>query len=155
MDCLDPVFSWCAVMGVEYKPGVSHAPQIDMVTGLAHTHKLRAAAANEPTKPRPRMVRLGKEIAGLASELPLHPSSSVFVRVDEADIHLWKALITGAPLALCFDASQDNRRRLKNYRICKDSAPRMCCLARRIICQACEVFCPCIREVHPQGKPKV
>lgn len=30
-----------------------------------------------------RVSRLGKEIVGLMSDLPLNPSSSVFVRVDE------------------------------------------------------------------------
>ena len=49
----------------------------------------------EGARPRPRTVRLGKEIAGLNSDLPLTPTSSVFVRVDEQNVTLWRALITG------------------------------------------------------------
>lgn len=49
----------------------------------------------EGARPRPRTVRLGKEIASLNSDLPLAPTSSVFVRVDEQNVTLWRALITG------------------------------------------------------------
>ena len=49
----------------------------------------------EGARPRPRTVRLGKDIAGLNSDLPLTPTSSVFVRVDEQNVSLWRALITG------------------------------------------------------------
>ena len=39
--------------------------------------------------------RVAKECAGLAALLPCNPSSSVFVRAEEASTSLWRALITG------------------------------------------------------------
>mmetsp|Transcript_5781 Transcript_5781/g.16229 ORF Transcript_5781/g.16229 Transcript_5781/m.16229 type:complete len:994 (+) Transcript_5781:105-3086(+) len=42
-----------------------------------------------------RISKLGREIAALKSMLPLHPSSSIFVRVDEENSMLWRAMITG------------------------------------------------------------
>jgi baculoviral IAP repeat-containing protein 6 len=40
-------------------------------------------------------VRLAKELAGLASLLPISSSSSVFVRVDNKRQQLWRVLMTG------------------------------------------------------------
>ena len=108
-----------------------------MVAGLARTHKLRPVATSEPNKPRQRMVRLSKEIAGLASELPLHPSSSVFVRVDEADVHLWKALITGAGLAPhCCDACQFHHSHVSDHRTCRGSSVCRFCVEVMLLGEA-------------------
>ncbi len=63
----------------------------------AGDHHYERALAGEGAWPRQRMVRVGKEAAGLAADLPLDPRSSVFVRVGEQQVVLWKALITGAP----------------------------------------------------------
>jgi len=41
------------------------------------------------------MSRLAKELAGLPQLLPLSESSSIFVRIDEEIVTLWRALITG------------------------------------------------------------
>lgn len=49
----------------------------------------------EGSFPKDRLVRLGREIAGLSSLLPLNPSSSVFVRIDEEKQTLWTAMIIG------------------------------------------------------------
>ena len=40
------------------------------------------------------MTRLNL-VAGIGSSLPLARGSSIFVRVDEQNVQLWKALITG------------------------------------------------------------
>lgn len=39
-------------------------------------------------------------VAGIGSSLPLARGSSIFVRVDEQNVQLWKALITGVVTAL-------------------------------------------------------
>lgn len=64
--------------------------------GADRNHKYGKYAAAEQAQPRPRLVRLGKEVASLNVDLPLNPSSSVFARVDEQNMTLWQALITGA-----------------------------------------------------------
>lgn len=69
--------------------------QVDMVTGLAANHLYKKQADSEAVAPRPRMVRVGKELASLMATLPLNHSSSVFVRVDEGNLVLWRAMITG------------------------------------------------------------
>ena len=69
--------------------------QLGFLEGIADDHKYRDSANREGARPRPRTVRLGKEIAGLNSDLPLNPTSSVFVRVDEQNVTVWRALITG------------------------------------------------------------
>ena len=71
------------------------APQLGFLEGIAADHKYRERVKVEGARPRARTVRLGKEIAGLNSDLPLAPASSVFVRVDEQNTTLWRALITG------------------------------------------------------------
>lgn len=73
--------------------------QLGFTANLAteKNHKYSKAAGSEGAQPRPRMVRVGKEVAGLNMDLPLNPSSSVFVRIDEQNMTLWQALITGAP----------------------------------------------------------
>ncbi len=43
------------------------------------------------------MKRLSTEIPTLASELPIHPDASIFLRVDEANPRSMRALITGPP----------------------------------------------------------
>ena len=72
--------------------------QLGFLEGIASDHKYREKPRAEGARPRPRTVRLGKEIAGLSADLPLSPTSSVFVRVDEQNATLWRALITGSSL---------------------------------------------------------
>jgi baculoviral IAP repeat-containing protein 6 len=61
---------------------------------LSGEHAFRGdARADVPNAKQIR--RVAKESAGLAALLPLTPSSSVFVRVDQACTSLWRALITG------------------------------------------------------------
>ena len=43
-------------------------------------HQYARALAGEGAHPRQRMVKVGKELAGLAADLPLDARSSVFVR---------------------------------------------------------------------------
>jgi baculoviral IAP repeat-containing protein 6 len=43
------------------------------------------------------MKRLSTEIPTLASELPIHPDASIFLRVDESNPRAMRALITGPP----------------------------------------------------------
>lgn len=49
----------------------------------------------EKNKPKERVKRLTKEIGSLKVDLPLNESSSVFVRVEETNITLWRVMITG------------------------------------------------------------
>ena len=70
--------------------------QLGFLEGIASDHKYREKPRTEGAQPRPRTVRLGKEIASLSADLPLSPTSSVFVRVDEQNATLWRALITGS-----------------------------------------------------------
>ena len=76
------------------------AVQLGFLEGIASDHKHREKSRTEGAQPRPRTVRLGKEIASLTSDLPLSPTSSLFVRVDEQNATLWRALITGSSLDL-------------------------------------------------------
>lgn len=73
--------------------------QLGFLANMAKESKYSKAAGSEGAQPRQRMVRLGKEVASLNNDLPLNPSSSVFVRVDEQNMTLWQALITGVPLS--------------------------------------------------------
>ena len=43
----------------------------------------------------PQLRRLGREVATLARQLPLHPAASVFVRVASSNLALWRAALTG------------------------------------------------------------
>lgn len=72
--------------------------QLGFVANLAKESKYAKSPSSEGAHPRQRMVRLGKEVASLNNDLPLNPSSSVFVRVDEQNMTLWQALITGQHL---------------------------------------------------------
>ena len=74
--------------------------QLDQVPGVAEKHHYAASARGESATPRERVVRCGREIAGLATDLPCNACSSVFVRVDQSCVTLWRALITGG--SLCF-----------------------------------------------------
>ncbi len=50
-------------------------------------------------------VRRDVEVSpGTQVDLPLNYSSSVFVRVDEENLTLWRALITGVPSPLSVQA---------------------------------------------------
>jgi len=50
-------------------------------------------AAGAPSGPQLR--RLGREVATLARQLPLHPAASVFVRFASSNLALWRAALTG------------------------------------------------------------
>lgn len=68
------------------------AAQVDMVSGLTvGAFHYKSALSGEGAAPRTRAVRLAKEVASLESLLPLHPSSSIFVRVDEARVQVCMA----------------------------------------------------------------
>ena len=54
-----------------FLPGL-HTMQVDSVAGLAANHLLRKQADGEGVKPRPRMVRVGKELASLSVSLLCH-----------------------------------------------------------------------------------
>ena len=54
-----------------------------------HGESVRDVAAG------PHLTRVAREVAGLGSTLPLSPSSSAFVRVDERSAVLWSVVITG------------------------------------------------------------
>ncbi|KAK9806493.1 hypothetical protein WJX73_002810 [Symbiochloris irregularis] len=69
--------------------------QLDQMPGIEEAHHFKKQAKDEGVAPRERVVRCGKEMAGLATDLPCSPSSSVFVRVDQRNVVLWRALITG------------------------------------------------------------
>ena len=75
------------------------AAQLAFVEGLAGRSHYHASASREGAAPRPRTVRIAKEVGSLGTDLPLNPSSSVFLRVDEQNMVLWQALITGARAA--------------------------------------------------------
>ncbi|CEM23129.1 unnamed protein product [Vitrella brassicaformis CCMP3155] len=61
----------------------------------AYRNEVRKEAASGTPIHSARHARLLKEMAGLSTLLPLNPSSSIFVRFDESNISLWRALITG------------------------------------------------------------
>jgi len=71
--------------------------QVEEVGGLAGegSHTYGAEARRESVAPADRVTRLGREISGLMKDLPLSSSSSVFVRVDDERMMVWRALITG------------------------------------------------------------
>lgn len=58
-------------------------------------HAFAHQADQESFAPQARTVRLAKELAGMASLLPVSSSSSVFVRVDNKRQQLWRVLVTG------------------------------------------------------------
>ncbi len=72
-----------------------------MATNVAASHHYKDKANAEGAVPRARQARVGKELAGMAADLPLNMSSSVYLRVDEKHMMLWKALITGQCSPLC------------------------------------------------------
>jgi hypothetical protein len=53
-----------------------HKTQVDTVAGLASDHLHKRQAEGEGVKPRPRMVRVGKELASLSVSLPDHGTYS-------------------------------------------------------------------------------
>ncbi len=73
--------------------------QVDLADSVAGGHCYKDKAGQEGAAPRSRQARVGKELAGMAADLPLNVSSSVFLRVDEKQMMLWKALITGTQLS--------------------------------------------------------
>jgi baculoviral IAP repeat-containing protein 6 len=67
---------------------------LDTCPSLSGEHHYRAdTRLSVPAAAQQR--RVAKECAGLAALLPCTPSSSVFVRAEEASTSLWRALITG------------------------------------------------------------
>lgn len=62
---------------------------------LMGPHAYVVEGAGETVAPQARTVRLAKELAGLASLLPISCSSSVFVRADTQRQQLWRVIITG------------------------------------------------------------
>ena len=68
---------------------------MDFDDDLCSRHQFQCDASKEASFPKDRLVRLGREIAGLGSLLPLDPSSSIFVRIDEQKQTLWTAMIVG------------------------------------------------------------
>ena len=73
--------------------------QVDLADNVAGGHSYKDKAGQEGAAPRSRQARVGKELAGMAADLPLNVSSSVFLRVDEKQMMLWKAIITGTKLS--------------------------------------------------------
>ncbi|GMH42387.1 hypothetical protein BSKO_10306 [Bryopsis sp. KO-2023] len=69
--------------------------QVELVPNLENGHLFSSQASREASFPKERMVRLGRELAGLQSLLPVNHSSSILVRVDEQKLTLWRALIFG------------------------------------------------------------
>lgn len=78
--------------------------QVEFDDGVNTGHSYASKVASEGVAPRSRQARIGKELAGLAASLPITLSSSVFVRVDQTHMTLWKALITGESIVTCVDA---------------------------------------------------
>ena len=71
-----------------------------MAANVAASHCYKDKVRAEGAVPRARQARVGKELAGMAADLPLNMSSSVYLRVDQKHMMLWKALITGGCWAL-------------------------------------------------------
>ena len=67
---------------------------LDTCGSLSGEHHYRREASAE-TGCAKQVRRVAKECAALAALLPLSPSSSVFVRAEDASTSLWRALITG------------------------------------------------------------
>ncbi len=103
--------------------------QVDLADNVAGGHCYKDKAGQEGAAPRSRQARVGKELAGMAADLPLNVSSSVFLRVDEKQMMLWKALITGtdAYLVTCVMC-------LNNYHLFTDKKLCMCSMTNRAIC---------------------
>ena len=69
--------------------------RFEMVTDMASRTKYKQEVASTNGADRARMGRLAKEVASMGRNLPCALSSSTFVRVDEARLDLWQAMITG------------------------------------------------------------
>lgn len=80
--------------------------QVEFDDGVGKAHSYAAKVTSEGVAPRSRQARIGKELAGLAASLPITLSSSVFVRVDQSHMTLWKALITCGHVADMLDDQQ-------------------------------------------------
>jgi len=66
---------------------------LDACATLSGEHHYRKDASDNASPAQVR--RVAKECAALAALLPCSPSSSVFVRAEEASTSLWRALVTG------------------------------------------------------------
>ena len=64
--------------------------------GLGEDHNNWQQVRAEGSQQRARTMRCMREFCSLGSDLPCNPCSSVFVRADQRNITLWRALITGA-----------------------------------------------------------
>ena len=69
--------------------------QVGTSPDVGSRHHYSSAATSDNSYLKARAVRVAREVAGLERMLPLNRSSSVFVRVDEANCFMWRALITG------------------------------------------------------------
>ncbi|GAX75755.1 hypothetical protein CEUSTIGMA_g3198.t1 [Chlamydomonas eustigma] len=75
---------------------VLQSMQVEYVQDLKQqNHAYAIEASAEGVQPKARMSKLARELAGLQQLLPLNEHSSIFVRVDENNVTLWRALITG------------------------------------------------------------
>ena len=103
--------------------------QVDLADNVADGHCYKDKVGHEGAAPRSRQARVGKELAGMAADLPLNVSSSVFLRVDEKQMMLWKALITGtdAHLVTCVMC-------LNSYHLFTDKKLCMWSMPNRAIC---------------------
>ena len=63
--------------------------------GLTEKHYYKQQASSEHSQQRARTMRCMREFCSLGGDLPCTPSSSIFVRADQGNITLWRALITG------------------------------------------------------------
>lgn len=68
-----------------------------METAFAN-HKYASTASVDTTRLKARAARVPKELGSLENSLSVSTSSSVFVRVSEANVYLWRALIIGPEL---------------------------------------------------------
>ncbi|GMH33033.1 hypothetical protein BSKO_00867 [Bryopsis sp. KO-2023] len=69
--------------------------QVDFVPNLATNISYSWEFQDEVPVSGKRMAALSREIASLKAVLPLAPSASIFIRLDEEKTVLWQALITG------------------------------------------------------------
>lgn len=81
--------------GLDAYTEVMKGLQVDFVSDISKDHAYANDLKKEAAFPKERVVRLGREISALNSLLPVNPSSSIFVRIDEQNLMLWKALIIG------------------------------------------------------------
>ncbi|MDP2439313.1 MAG: ubiquitin-conjugating enzyme E2, partial [archaeon] len=65
------------------------------ILGQKHQHHFSANLLASPKSSQAKLKRIIRELSSLRSSLPLHPSSSIFVRVDATRPDVLQAMITG------------------------------------------------------------